>query len=123
MTFLGNTTLTVVRFDGATYVDGEATPGTRSEFTIEGSAQPLDPRAVELLDSGVRSRARYVLYVEDFREELRVASQYGSTRGDRVVVDGEEFEVHSLAIWTGPLVSPIAHRSYALVSPQKPNAT
>lgn len=121
---LGSVTYTVTRRAGVFGTDGEYTPGATSTLSVSGSLQPLTAREIEALPEGLRQRARFVLLVGRTGTRLQVAGTSG-VLGDRVSVSGEALEVHGFSAFdqeNTPKFA-LAHRSYILVSPERPHGS
>ena len=91
---LANATLTVTRTQAGTMADGIETPGTSATFTITASVQPLDGRELQALPEGERGSEIRVIYTTT---ELKTRT--ATTATDRVEIDGEPYEVISVATW------------------------
>lgn len=79
-------------------VKGKRVDDVWTEFTISGSVQPLRPD--EVLDEGVggeRNRHGVRVYSDTL---LRTADQRTGLKADRIIIDGEEFEVQTVENWT-----------------------
>ena len=107
---LGATTYTVKRTGPGSYDTGVFVPGAETTFDIVGSLQPLSGTELLMLTEGERRRARWKMY--SFAE-LRIAELSEQTAADRVVVNGAELEVHSVAAYQN--CGALDHYKYVLV--------
>lgn len=90
---LGQEPITLRRYNAALTTwgtDGRVTPPTTTDTTIQASVQPAAGRDLEALEEGKRSLHSVRVYTTT---ALRVADARDQTLGDRLVIDGEVFEV------------------------------
>lgn len=72
---------------------GSWVPGVTSDVTITASVQPLTGEELKMLDEGQRSR-RPIMVITD--ADLQTVDETARTKADRIVWDGEEFEIHRI---------------------------
>lgn len=82
------------------WVDGAAT-----DSTIRASVQPLSGSELQRLPEGERERRRRKVYVRD-ADDLRVASQFAQHSADRLLIDGDWYEVEQLDDWSASRLLP-----------------
>ncbi len=87
---LGKRKLTRKTFGVGDYVDGLWVDAVDTTTTIKASAQPITGRERELLEEGVRMRARFVIYT---RTRLNLPDIAAQKRGDVVVIEGRDYEI------------------------------
>lgn len=85
--------LTVKRYAAGSWVDGVWTAGSQSTLTIKGSTQPARPDELVNLPEAQRTRAAKKVYSEAL---LRTADETNLIQADRVVVDGEDWEIQQV---------------------------
>lgn len=112
---LGVGTVRVIREDvpGA-YVNGEYVRGETSEFTVEGSIQPANPREVEQLEEGARTRARWSLYCDEDQRILKTTDLDVGAGADRVMHKGQEYLLFAVDDFTGHQDG-LPYRGYLLI--------
>jgi hypothetical protein len=74
--------------------DGRWTAGAATDSTIQGSVQPADGDELATLPEGDRSKRARKVYTET---ELRTGAQEEELAPDRLVFDGEVWEVREVA--------------------------
>jgi hypothetical protein len=116
MTLLGETSLTVTRQAGGSYVQGVWTDGGGgpTTFSITVSVQPVTPRLIDMLPEGSRTDARFVFYAEIGQPEIYTVDLGGQVRADRVEYNGREYMVQSVGDWSAH-VSGLPYREYVLL--------
>jgi len=107
---LGAQAYIVKRRAAGTYTNGTFVPGAESQISIKGSVQPLSGSELLLLPEGERVRAKCKMYSHD---GLKTASVNDATIADRVVVEGRDLEVHSVAPFRNE--GSLSHFKYVLV--------
>jgi len=95
---------------GSRGADGRFVPGAATDTTLQASVQPMSGRDIERLPEGLRSRASLKLFAET---ELRLAEASGVYPCDRIVYDGEVYEVGAAQKWGA--TSPIPHYEAVLL--------
>lgn len=80
-----------------------------TEFTINASEQPMPGTEKEFLPAAVRSRDSRKIMTRDL---LRSVQEYNSAKADKIVIDGFEFEVHTVKRYQMGVVD---HYEYAVV--------
>jgi len=91
---LNGQTYTVKREgSGSIGTDGRYQPGSISTFEIEANIQPADAQKLERLPERLRSNDTRVAYSP---AELRTASAQDTETPDRVVIDGDDYEVQAV---------------------------
>lgn len=105
-------TFTITRRPGAW--DGTWVPSATSTFSLEASRpQPVGPEAIEFLDEGARTAARYIIYAEDTEPELfLVGRDREGYAADTVAYNGEDYLVTTDDDWNG---RPLGYRGYILL--------
>lgn len=105
MSILGAKEITRRRYAAGSYdSDGRWSEGSATDATIEANVQPASWSQVQQLEEGLRkSDPRLVLS----ESELRVANQHTGLSGDRLVLDGAEFEVVKVEVFETP--GPLPH--------------
>lgn len=98
--------LTVKRHAAGSYVGGFWTEGSVNPLTIQASVQPASQADMQLLPEGRRITSAYRLYTDD---TLLLAK--GNQQADRVVVQGEDYEVLAEAHWDNGV---LPHKSYVV---------
>lgn len=94
MPLLSGQTYTVKReASGSIGTDGRYQPGSTSTFQIEANIQPADARQLERLPERLRSKDTRVAYSPT---ELRTASAQDTETPDRVVINGDDYEVQAV---------------------------
>jgi len=84
------------RLEGA-YISGVWTDGASYETTITASVQPTGPRELMRLPEGLRTRDSVKIFTAD---SLRSANESSGLAADRIVYQGEEYEVVSAGGYT-----------------------
>lgn len=85
------------RYTAGSYVDGRWAAGGSDAATIIASVQPVRSQAeLLLLPEAARTRGSVKIYTED---SIRTADESTQTPADRIVWDGEEWEVHVVDTW------------------------
>lgn len=93
---LGAQPITLQRFTAGVGADRRGTLTLESETTIMASVQPLTDRQRQALPELLRQSVDKRLYT---RSEVRTVDQLNGTPGDRIVIDGEVFEVVAVKRW------------------------
>lgn len=95
MSILGQESLTFKRFAaGSRGTDGRWTDGAATSTTLLGSVQPMNGNDLSTLPEGERSRRGRKVYTTT---ELRTVDQAAGTAADQLQIDGEWWEVRSVA--------------------------
>lgn len=81
------------------YIDGIWYDGGWTEATITASVQPASGTDLERLPEGLRTTDIVTVFTSD---ALRVANETSGYKSDRVVFQGEEYEVIEVEQWTLP---------------------
>lgn len=87
-------TFTITRHDAGSYVEGVWVEGSESDIDIQASAQPLRPDEVQLLPEARRNEQAFKIYTD---APLQIAEPGDSTNSDKITIDGEVFELISVA--------------------------
>lgn len=93
-------------------VKGKRVDDVWTEFSIRASVQPLRPD--EVLDEGVggeRNRHGVRVYSDTL---LRTGDQRTGLKADRIIINGEEFEVQQVDDWTQHNLSQKHYKSMAM---------
>lgn len=107
---LGSQPVTRQRFAaGAVSAAGRWTEGATTSTTILASVQPATGRQLQRLPEGLRERVELMAFTET---ELRTADQATGLSADRIVVDGETYQVAHVRHW--PTFGPLPHYEAAL---------
>jgi hypothetical protein len=85
---------TLRRPAAAVVVGGRVQAATFSDSAITGSLQPAGGRELQRLPEGLRQREARVFFTPT---ELRAGSS--TTQPDRLVIDGDEWEVSTVEAW------------------------
>lgn len=111
---LDEMTLTVTRRPGA-WTDGPWVPGATSTFDIKaGRPQPLGGALLEMLPEGVRSTARFMIYVHDDQAALHlVEDDEDDLAADRIAYKGTAHLATSAESWED---MPLGHKAYILLA-------
>lgn len=88
---------------------GDWVQGEPQQFTIRANEGPLPGQEKLLLPESVRTSDSRKLMSRDL---LRTTQEYNSQKADRVIIDGFEFEVHSVKKYTMGVRD---HYEYAVV--------
>lgn len=88
----------VVRSSSGSYVRGRYVAGPTEEITVSGSLQPSNARELKLPEEGNRLRQYWKLFTD---APLLVNSMATLARGDKVVINGEQYRAMSLLTWQG----------------------
>lgn len=90
--------LTATRFTAAGTYDSEGKyiEGADGTINFTASVQPATTREMELLPEGRRTKSMFKLYSDT---KLLTATEDGGTNADIVDIEGEEYEVLSVASW------------------------
>ncbi len=88
----------VLRSKRGTYVRGRYTAGEPEEIKVDGSLQPSNARELKLPEEGNRLRQYFKFYTD---QPVVVNSMATLSRGDKVVINGEEFRAMALTTWQG----------------------
>lgn len=91
MSFLGEETLTRIRFEPAEYVAGRAVEGDSDETDFLGSVQPMREKDRQVLPEGARMSDARKIYC--LRGTLRVDDQHTGDAADQVLIGGSPFTV------------------------------
>lgn len=70
--------------------DYQAAPATETQSNIVASVQPVTGRELERLEAGRRSAVTLKIYTE---ADVRTADARAGTLADRIVIDGQTYEV------------------------------
>ncbi len=98
--------LTVKRKTGGTYNDlGIWENGAEEILEIKASVQKTDAEILQTLPEGYRSKESYVLFTST---ELKTVD-IGVTNPDRVVINGEDFQVVRVSPWQNINFKTIKH--------------
>ena len=93
---LGSGEYSVTRRAAPLMIDGRLLPSSSTTFVATGSLQPSSGRDVQRLAEGLRDRETMVLYTS---LELQAATPSVGTPGDRIAVNGRDFEVQTHERW------------------------
>ena len=88
----------VLRSKRGTYVRGRYTAGPPEEIKVDGSLQPSNARELKLPEEGNRLRQYFKFYTD---QPVVVNSMATLSRGDKVIINGEEFRAMALTTWQG----------------------
>ena len=88
----------VLRSKKGTYVRGRYTAGPPEEIKVDGSLQPSNARELKLPEEGNRLRQYFKFYTD---QPVVVNSMATLSRGDKVIINGEEFRAMALTTWQG----------------------
>jgi len=86
------------RFVAGTFPKGEYVEGGTSVINFKASVQPLKPNEMQLLPEGRRESEAFRLYTDFQLKTVRTESG-SELNADNVTIDGENFEVLSVAKW------------------------
>ncbi len=107
---LDEMTFTVTRRPGTW--DGAWTFSTFSTFTFKASApQPVGPEAIDFLDEGARTTARYIVYAHDDQPELY--STRDGYAADSIAYNGKTYAVNTDDDYHD--LGPLGYQSYTLI--------
>lgn len=126
----GEQTVTIKRFDDGSWVTGDFVRGAAiPDFTVLGSLQPDGDTSPEGLERGSRERGRFLLYVEDKENELKIVDLAVVREGD-VIITGDPLALNPTRLvvvgvqdWSGHQTG-CPHRRYVLesIGDDEPNA-
>jgi len=92
---------------GAEYNDaGDWVGSVEAETTIQASRQPSSPSDLNSVPENRRQSRAYTIFTDT---EL---SPVGSQNPDKAVIDGDEYEIHSINKWNNDLLN---HFKYVIV--------
>jgi len=94
-------TFNVKRYLPGTYNKGRYVEGSEALFSISASKQPPTGKEMLLMPEGRRESETYILYTD---VKLNPAIQ-GGANADRVVIDGEDFEVLKCETWQNDIIN------------------
>ncbi len=92
--------------DGWTWEGEERTP-----FQTSGNLQPMSARSMQTLPEGRQNRQSYYYLSEDILKTVADPADPNPQNADIVTIDGEAFEVLSVAPWVDDVLE---HREYVL---------
>lgn len=90
-------TVTKRRYGAGSYVSGRWVDGTYTESTFQGSVQPVTQAELVMLPETERTKGAVKIYCD--YEELRTANEATGIQADRILWEGEEWEVHKVDSW------------------------
>lgn len=93
--------ITVLRQEPGHYNAGTWIKGDQKSFECEASVQPASPREMQLLPESRRVSGEAKRFYTDV--ELKVASTKAGINSDKVVYQGECYEILSVDKWLGDL--------------------
>jgi hypothetical protein len=93
--------LTGKRLSPGTTVKGRWVEGAPSDLAFDASVQPTTPHDVLFLEIGRRERKSYTIYTDTRLQALTA----GTKNPDRVIIDGETYEVDVEAPWRNNVIS------------------
>ena len=96
MLSLFNEQITVRRFRAGGYVGGRHRGGAEREFTLSASVQPMTAFENVQEFGGRRVDGDYVVFT---KEPLMTTNEIEKTRADRIVWQGQEYEVKLVQDW------------------------
>jgi hypothetical protein len=88
----------VKRSKRGTYIKGRYVAGPEEELEVSGSLQPTNARQLKLSEEGNRLRQYWKFYSD---QPILVNSMATLSKGDRVIVNGEEYRAMALTTWAG----------------------
>jgi len=94
-------TFSVKRVIPGTYAKGRYVEGAETSFNITASKQPPTGKEMLLMPEGRRETETYILYTDT---KLNPAIQ-GGANADRVVIDGDDFEVLKCETWQNDIIN------------------
>ena len=86
---LADTAVTRRRYAAGTTANGIYTPGAATDTTVMACLQVPDPRTMQLLPEGFRSRARWLMHTV---ADVRTGSDGQGVLPDKVIFDGVTYE-------------------------------
>lgn len=105
--------LIVKRFTGESYVKGRLVDGTETQISIKASVQPATGRDTKLLPENRREVEHYKIYTDT---ELFTAEKGSSQSPDRVVYEGNDYEVLKLGRWQNGIINHFKYMISKVVS-------
>ncbi len=100
-------TVTRRRRAAGAYVDGLWVDGASTDADIVASVQPASHRDLLRLPEGLRTRSTVAVITDD---DLQTANEALKQAADRIVYQGEEWEVQVVDDWTMGAVDQLGHR-------------
>lgn len=100
-------TVTRRRRAAGAYVAGNWVDGTSSDASIVASVQPASHRDLLRLPEGLRTRSTVAVITDD---DLRTANETAKLAADRIVYQGEDWEVVSVDAWEMGAVDQLGHK-------------
>ena len=89
--------ITLKRPSTGNYVNGRWVEGSYTNSTITASIQPLNGKEMQSLPEARRLSESFKMYTET---QIRTVEEAGSDQNaDRVIFDGNEYEVHQVKPW------------------------
>jgi len=85
-----------------TYTAGRASSPAFTTSNIYASVQPLRAEEMALLPEARRQTAAYLIFTDT---EIRAAKEGVGQQADRIVLNGDDFEIFSVERWRNNVIS------------------
>jgi hypothetical protein len=103
MSLFRNVDLVQVSFDPGHRVKGSWVEGERHEKPFKGTWQPASGQTLQLLPEGKRNRETYKAFAP-LSLTFSAADDAKGVSGDRIIYQGTEYEVSTVAKWDNGLL-------------------